>query len=81
MPLHHRLRPAHAMLVVVLLCQGISGVVAQSSSSPAELLLAPDILRAFDEEIAGTLMRDHVAHIAGIHRVPASPGYHEAAGR
>jgi len=79
MLLHHCLRPAHALLVAVLLCLGMSGVVAQSPSSPAELLLAPDVLRAFDEEIAGTLMRDHVAHLSGIHRVPASPGYHEAA--
>lgn len=75
-----RLPPAHAVSVAVLLCLclGMPGVVAQSPSSPAELLLAPDVLRAFDEEIAGTLMRDHVAHLAGIHRVPASPGFHEA---
>jgi aminopeptidase YwaD len=46
---------------------------------PAELLLAPAVLRAFDEEISGTIMREHVAYLASIHRVPASPGYHEAA--
>ena len=77
--LHNRLRTAHAMLVAVLLCLGMPGVVAQSPSSPAEMLLAPDVLRALDDEIAGTLMRDHVAHLAALHRVPASPGYHEAA--
>ena len=37
------------------------------------------MLRAFDEELSGTLMRDHVSYLAGIHRVPASPGYHDAA--
>jgi hypothetical protein len=46
---------------------------------PAELLLAPAVLKAFDEELSGTLMRDQVGRLAGIHRVPASPGYHEAA--
>ena len=40
----------------------------------------PDVLRAFDEELSGTLMRDHVGPPRpAIHRVPASPGYHEAA--
>ncbi len=67
------------MLSAVLLCLAASGLAAQSPSSPAELLLTPEVLRAFDEEIAGTLMRDHVAHLAAIHRVPASPGYHDAA--
>ena len=59
-----------------------SARVAQPSpaaKSPAELLLAPAVLKALDEELSGTLMRDHVAHLAAIHRVPASPGYHEAA--
>jgi hypothetical protein len=32
-----------------------------------------------DDELSGTIMREHVAHLASIHRVPASPGYHEAA--
>jgi aminopeptidase YwaD len=53
-----------------------AAAVARSS---AELLLAPRVLRALDEELSGTLMRDHVAHLAGVHRVPATPGYHEAA--
>jgi hypothetical protein len=53
-----------------------AGTAAPSS---AELLLAPRVLRAFDEELSGALMRDHVAHLAAIHRVPATPAYHEAA--
>lgn len=56
-----------------------AGQQPRAPARPAELLLAPDVLRAFDEELSGTLMRDHVAHLAAIHRVPASPGYHEAA--
>lgn len=74
-----RLRPSHLVPIVLLLSLAAPGLRAQSPSSPAELLLAPAVLRAFDEEIAGTLMRDHVARLAGMHRVPASPGYHEAA--
>jgi hypothetical protein len=66
-------------VVLSLLFATGPAIKAQSPSSPAELLLAPSVLRAFDEELSGTLMRDHVARLAGVHRVPASPGYHEAA--
>jgi hypothetical protein len=52
---------------------------SQAARSPSELLLGPAVLEALDEELSGTLMRDHVAHLAGINRIPASPGYHEAA--
>ncbi len=73
-----RLTPAPLLLAVVLSCLASPPVRAQAPSSPAELLLAPHVLRALDEEISGTVMRDHVAALSGMHRVPASPGYHEA---
>jgi aminopeptidase YwaD len=72
-------RSTHAVLVATLLGLATSALPAQSPQSPAELLLAPAVLRAMDEEISGTIMRDHVAYLASLHRVPASPGYHAAA--
>lgn len=75
-----------AVVLIALLAHGAGPAAAQAQPqapaaprSAAELLLAPAVLRAFDEELSGTLMRDHVSYLAGIHRVPASPGYHDAA--
>lgn len=51
----------------------------ESPRVPAETLLSPAILRALDQELSGTAAKDHVARLAGMHRVPASPGFHEAA--
>ena len=67
------------VVVFVLFSFPVAGQQPRPPADPAEFLLAPDALRAFDEELSGTLMRDHVGHLSAIHRVPASPGYHEAA--
>ncbi len=53
--------------------------VASRAQTPAETLLGAQVLKALDEELSGTRMLDHVATLAQIHRVPASPGYHDAA--
>jgi aminopeptidase YwaD len=53
-------------------------VHADQTPHPAELLLSRDVLRALDEELSGVAMRDHVSRLAQLHRVPASPGFHEA---
>src|SRR5580765_8860636 len=45
---------------------------------PAEALLDRAILRALDEELSGVAAKDHVSRLAQLHRVPASPGFHEA---
>lgn len=47
-------------------------------SLPAETLLSRATLRAFDEELSGTAAKDHVVRLTQLHRVPASPGFHEA---
>ena len=47
---------------------------------PAETLLDPTVLKALDEELSGTAAKDHVSRLAQWHRVPASPGFHEAIG-
>src|SRR4051812_34514105 len=45
---------------------------------PAETLLAAPILESLDQELSGVAAKDHVAHLAQLHRVPASPGFHDA---
>src|SRR6266850_5013407 len=45
---------------------------------PAETLLARSVLKALDEELSGVAAKDHVARLAQFHRVPASPGFHDA---
>src|SRR6266446_4676958 len=45
---------------------------------PAETLLDRTVLKALDEEISGTAAKDHVSRLAQWHRVPASPGFHDA---
>ena len=45
---------------------------------PAETLLDRSVLSALDEELSGVAAKDHVGRLAQMHRVPASPGFHEA---
>jgi len=52
---------------------------AQSApTSPAETLLDRATLTALDEELSGVAAKDHVSRLTQLHRVPASPGFHEA---
>ncbi len=45
---------------------------------PAETLLGRSVLKALDDELSGVAAKDHVARLAQFHRVPASPGFHDA---
>jgi aminopeptidase YwaD len=45
---------------------------------PAETLLDRAILKALDEELSGVAAKDHVTRLTQLHRVPASPGFHDA---
>jgi hypothetical protein len=45
---------------------------------PAETLLDRATLKALDEELSGVAAKDHVGRLTQLHRVPASPGFHEA---
>jgi aminopeptidase YwaD len=45
---------------------------------PAETLLDREVLKALDDELSGVAAKDHVARLAQLHRVPASPGFHDA---
>jgi aminopeptidase YwaD len=54
-------------------------LAAQSPSRvPAETLLDRSVLKALDEELSGVAAKDHVGRLTQLHRVPASPGFHEA---
>lgn len=55
-------------------------VVAPSPASrvPAETLLDRAVLKALDEELSGVAAKDHVSRLTQWHRVPASPGFHQA---
>src|SRR5256885_4838963 len=67
-------------LALVLASMTIVATGAQRAAAPlpAETLLAPSILAALDQELSGVAAKDHVAHLSQLHRVPASPGFHEA---
>jgi hypothetical protein len=45
---------------------------------PAETLLDRAVLTALDDELSGAAAKDHVSRLSQLHRVPASPGFHEA---
>src|SRR5580698_9570322 len=69
----------HRLTAAVLIFLAAATLSAQSSLTlPAETLLSRAILTAFDEELSGVGAKDHVARLAQMHRVPASPGFHEA---
>src|SRR5436189_255999 len=52
---------------------------AQSTPTlPAETLLDRGVLKALDEELSGVAAKDHVGRLTQLHRVPASPGFHDA---
>ena len=55
-------------------------VAAQSPPPlvPAETLLSRAVLAALDDELSGVAAKDHVGRLTQLHRVPASPGFHEA---
>jgi hypothetical protein len=52
--------------------------VQSTSVLPAETLLDRATLTALDEELSGVAAKDHVSRLTQLHRVPASPGFHDA---
>src|SRR4051812_34722804 len=65
--------------VSLLILLAAATVSAQSPATlPAETLLDRGILQALDEELSGVAAKDHVSRLTQLHRVPASPGFHEA---
>ena len=66
----------------ITLALAVLAAVTVSAQSPpllpAETLLDRSVLKALDEELSGVTAKDHVGRLAQMHRVPASPGFHEA---
>ncbi len=58
----------------------MSAIVSTQTApaSPAETLLDRAVLSALDDELSGVAAKDHVSRLTQLHRVPASPGFHEA---
>ena len=72
-------RPITALAPFALAAAVLATAAAQTAPTlPAETLLNREILRALDEELSGVAAKDHVSRLAQLHRVPASPGFHEA---
>jgi hypothetical protein len=76
MPLHTMNRAHIAISIVVATIATLSA--QPSPKLPAETLLDRAVLRALDEELSGVAAKDHVSRLTQLHRVPASPGFHEA---
>ena len=56
-----------------------AALAAQTAPAlPAETLLDRSVLKALDEELSGVAAKDHVSRLTQFHRVPASPGFHDA---
>jgi aminopeptidase YwaD len=74
---HHTMNRANIAISVSILA--LATLSAQSTPKlPAETLLDRTVLRALDEELSGVAAKDHVSRLTQLHRVPASPGFHEA---
>lgn len=65
-------------IVVLVLVAGATLSAQPTPKLPAETLLDRAILQAFDEELSGVAAKDHVSRLTQLHRVPASPGFHDA---
>jgi hypothetical protein len=69
-----------ARLTMLALSVATAATLAADSGPrrPAETLLEREVLKALDEELSGVAAKDHVSRLTQLHRVPASPGFHEA---
>jgi hypothetical protein len=66
-------------IILALVVAAATTLAAQPSPMlPAETLLDRAVLKALDEELSGVAAKDHVGRLAQLHRVPASPGFHQA---
>jgi aminopeptidase YwaD len=69
----------HLLVGVVTAVCASAVLAAQSQPAlPAETLLDRAVLGALDDELSGVAAKDHVYRLTQLHRVPASPGFHDA---
>jgi aminopeptidase YwaD len=65
-------------VLAFILVASVTLTAQPGPSVPAETLLDRAVLKALDEELSGVAAKDHVSRLAQLHRVPASPGFHQA---
>src|SRR3954452_10989490 len=65
-------------LSALMLLAAVALSAQPAPTVPAETLLDRAVLTALDEELSGVAAKDHVSRLTQLHRVPASPGFHEA---
>jgi len=63
---------------LLALLAGLPLLAESPPTVPAEMLLNRAVLTALDDELSGVAAKDHVARLTQFHRVPASPGFHDA---
>ena len=71
----------HAIRTTLIAAIALAAVAVGIAAEPpvaAERLLDRSVLKALDEELSGTAAKDHVVRLTQLHRVPASPGFHDA---
>ena len=80
MPHHTRGHAKRAFLASLALVVAPAPTLSAEPAArlPAETLLDRAVLKALDEELSGVAAKDHVSRLAQWHRVPASPGFHDA---
>jgi hypothetical protein len=72
------MRKLSLAVAVFAIWSATSSAQTTTASVPAETLLDRALLKALDEELSGVAAKDHVARLTQLHRVPASPGFHDA---
>jgi hypothetical protein len=70
--------PLITVIIVIAAVVTISVAAQPAPKLPAETLLDRAVLTALDQELSGVAAKDHVARLTQLHRVPASPGFHDA---
>src|ERR1051325_3105114 len=75
----HTMHPMRIVMMPLVAAGCTVVLMAQSAPQhPAETLLDRATLQALDDELSGVAAKDHVARLTQLHRVPASPGFHDA---
>ena len=69
---------AAALAVLFAINATLLAQTQTAPTHPAETLLSREVLKALDDELSGVAAKDHVSRLTQMHRVPASPGFHEA---
>ncbi|MBZ5555942.1 MAG: DUF4910 domain-containing protein [Acidobacteriia bacterium] len=73
-----RVRTSPVLIVLGVLAGSTLAAQQPEAKLPAETLLDRAVLTALDQELSGVAAKDHVSRLTQLHRVPASPGFHEA---